>query len=83
MRCGNQYRICWNLIKLSKTIHHLAFELHIAPSKIEKNFALWCNADRAVRAVKSTDTRMYFSLDDAKKVNVLAAYILYDSTIIS
>ena len=31
----------------------------------------------------STDTRLYFSLDDAKKVNVLAAYILYDSTIIS
>ena len=26
---------------------------------------------------------LYFSLDDAKKVNVLAAYILYDSTIIS
>ena len=24
-----------------------------------------------------TDTRLYFSLDDAKKVNVLAAYILY------
>lgn len=31
----------------------------------------------------STDTRLYFSLDDAKKVNVLAAHILYDSTIIS
>ena len=31
----------------------------------------------------STDTRLYFSLDDAKKVNVLAVYILYDSTIIS
>ena len=31
----------------------------------------------------STDTRLYFSLDDAKKVNVLAAYILYDSTLVS
>lgn len=31
----------------------------------------------------STDTRLYFSLDDAKKVNILAAYILYDSTLVS
>lgn len=31
----------------------------------------------------STDTRLYFSLDDAKKVNILAAYILYDSNLVS
>ena len=62
MRCGNQYRLCWNLIKLSKTIHHLAFELHIAPSKIEKNFALWCNADWAVRAVKRRKAQLFFKL---------------------
>lgn len=30
----------------------------------------------------STDTRLYFSVNDAKKVNVLAAYVMYDSDLL-
>ena len=65
MRCGNQYRLCWNLIKLSKTIHHLAFELHIAPlaSRSAVRVAIESEREEFARELTSTALELIRALD--------------------
>lgn len=73
--------------RIQATVQALDYD---APIAMEKNNSLSVSTNLingrghvVLSGQSSTDTRLYFSLDDAKKVNVLAAYILYDSTIIS
>ena len=65
MRCGNQYRLCWNLIELSKTIHHLAFELHIAPlaSRSAVRVAIESEREEFARELTSTALELIRALD--------------------
>lgn len=73
--------------RIQATVQALDYD---APIAIEKSTSMSVSTNLSngrdhivLSGQSSTDTRLYFSLDDAKKVNVLAAYILYDSTIIS
>lgn len=83
----NQYGLEYGAPRIQATVQALDYD---APLAMEKNNSLSVSTNLingrghvVLSGQSSTDTRLYFSLDDAKKVNVLAAYILYDSTIIS
>ena len=73
--------------RIQATVQALDYD---APVAMEKNNSLSVSTNLVngrghvvLSGQSSTDTRLYFSIDDAKKVNVLAAYILYDSTLVS
>lgn len=83
----NEYGLEYGAPRIQATVQALDYD---APLAMEKNNSLSVSTNLingrghvVLSGQSSTDTRLYFSLDDAKKVNVLAAYILYDSTIIS
>ena len=83
----NEYGLEYGAPRIQATVQALDYD---APLAMEKNKSLSVSTNLingrghvVLSGQSSTDTRLYFSLDDAKKVNVLAAYILYDSTIIS
>jgi hypothetical protein len=83
----NEYGLEYGAPRIQATVQALDYD---APLAMEKNNSLSVSTNLSngrghvvLSGQSSTDTRLYFSLDDAKKVNVLAAYILYDSTIIS
>ena len=83
----NKYGLEYGAPRIQATVQALDYD---APLAMEKNNSLSVSTNLingrghvVLSGQSSTDTRLYFSLDDAKKVNVLAAYILYDSTIIS
>lgn len=83
----NKYGLEYGAPRIQATVQALDYD---APLAMEKNNSLSVSTNLSngrghvvLSGQSSTDTRLYFSLDDAKKVNVLAAYILYDSTIIS
>lgn len=83
----NEYGLEYGAPRIQATVQALDYD---APLAMEKNNSLSVSTNLingrghvVLSGQSSTDTRLYFSIDDAKKVNVLAAYILYDSTIIS
>lgn len=83
----NEHGLEYGAPRIQATVQALDYD---APLAMEKNNSLSVSTNLingrghvVLSGQSSTDTRLYFSLDDAKKVNVLAAYILYDSTIIS
>lgn len=83
----NEYGLEYGAPRIQATVQALDYD---APLAMEKNNSLSVSTNLingrghvVLSGQSSTDTRLFFSLDDAKKVNVLAAYILYDSTIIS
>lgn len=83
----NEYGLEYGAPRIQATVQALDYD---APLAMEKNNSLSVSTNLingrghvVLSGQSSTDTRLYFSLDDAKKVNVFAAYILYDSTIIS
>lgn len=83
----NKYGLEYGAPRIQATVQALDYD---APLAMEKNNSLSVSTNLingrghvVLSGQSSTDTRLYFSLNDAKKVNVLAAYILYDSTIIS
>lgn len=83
----NEHGLEYGAPRIQATVQALDYD---APLAMEKNNSLSVSTNLSngrghvvLSGQSSTDTRLYFSLDDAKKVNVLAAYILYDSTIIS
>lgn len=83
----NEYGLEYGAPRIQATVQALDYD---APLAMEKSTSMSVSTNLSngrghvvLSGQSSTDTRLYFSLDDAKKVNVLAAYILYDSTIIS
>lgn len=83
----NKYGLEYGAPRIQATVQALDYD---APLAMEKSTSMSVSTNLSngrghvvLSGQSSTDTRLYFSLDDAKKVNVLAAYILYDSTIIS
>ena len=83
----NQEGLAYGEPRIQATVQALDYD---APLAMEKSTSMSVSTNLSngrdhivLSGQSSTDTRLYFSLDDAKKVNVLAAYILYDSTIIS
>lgn len=83
----NQEGLAYGEPKIQATVQALDYD---APLAMEKNNSLSVSTNLingrghvVLSGQSSTDTRLYFSLDDAKKVNILAAYILYDSTLVS
>ena len=83
----NEYGLEHGAPRIQATVQALDYD---APLAMEKSTSMSVSTNLSngrghvvLSGQSSTDTRLYFSLDDAKKVNVLAAYILYDSTIIS
>lgn len=72
--------------RIQATVQALDYD---SPIALEKNRSLSVSANLTngrdhivLSGQSSTDTRLYFSVSDAKKVDVLAAYILYDSNLI-
>lgn len=83
----NEHGLEYGAPRIQATVQALDYD---APLAMEKSTSMSVSTNLSngrghvvLSGQSSTDTRLYFSLDDAKKVNVLAAYILYDSTIIS
>ena len=83
----NQEGLAYGEPRIQATVQALDYD---APLAMEKNNSLSVSTNLingrghvVLSGQSSTDTRLYFSLDDAKKVNILAAYILYDSTLVS
>lgn len=83
----NDNGLAYGAPRIQATVQALDYD---APIAMEKSNSMSVSTNLSngrdhivLSGQSSTDTRLYFSLDDAKKVNVLAAYILYDSTIIS
>ena len=83
----NQEGLAYGEPRIQATVQALDYD---APLAMEKNNSLSVSTNLingrghvVLSGQSSTDTRLHFSLDDAKKVNILAAYILYDSTLVS